>query len=354
MASSAQTLGKKLVLACVSLVVCLGLSECVFRWYAEGQYRAALEKWHEHPDPMIQVVRDDPVQFVLIPDNKRTMVIPAGDTWPEVKWTFSVNKGGFRGGALDLDRSPEELRILILGDSYAFGFAVDDHETLPYQLEQLLNNDDNGDSNRRVRVINGGVPGTNSVQHYHLLKRAFEKVKPHVVLLVYVTNDAEPLHHVPNPPSYVYRHYTLWLLGEARDAINRMTGTEIFQVTKPVDEPDYLESFHPDNHRWRESKEAIKQMADFCRDSRCTFGVVIYPDLTQPFTFEYGYQLIHASVVLWGKEHDYPVMDLFKNFYGLPNHELAVHGDWHPNGKAHGIAAKETAKYVRLAIRQIK
>ena len=98
------------------------------------------------------------------------------------------------------------------------------------QLEQLMNTEN---SECRVRVVNGGVPGTNSVQHYHLLRRAFDRVKPQVVLLMYVMNDAEPLCFVPNPPSYVYRHYTFWTLGEARDVFNRATGTKFFEVTKP-------------------------------------------------------------------------------------------------------------------------
>ena len=342
---------KKLLLLCTSLVVCLGLSECAFRIYAEARYEAKLKQYEERPDDFIQVVRNDPVQFVLIPDNKHTMTIPAGESWPARKWTFSVSKDGFRGAPLSLDFRPDELRILVIGDSYPFGFAINDDETLPYQLEQLMNTED---SQRRVRVVNGGVPGTNSVQHYHLLRRAFDRIKPHVVLLMYVMNDAEPLCLVPNPPSYVYRHYTFWSLAEARDVFNRVTGTKFFEVTKPRYTHEYLRGFHPDSHQWRESKAALGQMAGFCREKKIAFGVFVFPDMTQPFTFEYGLLLIHALVKQWGAEDGYPVVDLFPIFHGQPNGELCVRGDWHPNRKAHGMAAKEMAKYLKLVLSLIK
>lgn len=96
----------------------------------------------------------------------------------------STNPEGFRGPAWDAARAGAALRILALGDSCTFGRGVADDETWPAQLERRL----------RARgldaaVWNAGVPGYDTAQQAALFRRLRERVRPHVVLVMWLPND---------------------------------------------------------------------------------------------------------------------------------------------------------------------
>jgi hypothetical protein len=91
--------------------------------------------------------------------------------------TFSTNAHGFRGGPV----APEKAgrRVFVLGDSYAWGYGVDDDQTFAVQLDALLPDAD---------VVNLGVTAyglrqsiTRLQHHWHL--------SPDVVVLALVLND---------------------------------------------------------------------------------------------------------------------------------------------------------------------
>jgi len=54
-----------------------------------------------------------------------------------VTWKVSINSLGFRGPELDLD-TPGVLRVLLLGDSFTFGYGVEYEQTFGNRLEQNL------------------------------------------------------------------------------------------------------------------------------------------------------------------------------------------------------------------------
>jgi hypothetical protein len=60
---------------------------------------------------------------------------------------------------VSLEAADNEFRILLLGDSGAFGLGVADEDTYSSRLEQQLNRDADG---MTYRVINMGVPSYNT------------------------------------------------------------------------------------------------------------------------------------------------------------------------------------------------
>ena len=71
------------------------------------------------------------------------------------KWSFRINKNGFRSDKnYSYNKSPDTLRILLLGDSYTLGWEVDQDEVFSVILENYLNN--NGIC---AEVLNAGVSG---------------------------------------------------------------------------------------------------------------------------------------------------------------------------------------------------
>jgi lysophospholipase L1-like esterase len=117
-----------------------------------------------------------------------------------------INELGFRGHlpdpALDGDGG---LRVVCLGDSFTFGWGVEDGETYPVQLEEALADlvtaraaGDTGSSGPRssavdVEVLNVGLPGYNTWQEHRLYEKLVRPMKPDVVVLGWYLNDLDPL-----------------------------------------------------------------------------------------------------------------------------------------------------------------
>jgi len=98
----------------------------------------------------------------------------------------SINSHGFRGPEIRGERSPGDLRIICLGDSFTFGVGVSDEETYPRQLEDLLTKRWPG---RRPEVINAGVQGYATYQEVDWLRSRGVEFDPDVVVLAVYFND---------------------------------------------------------------------------------------------------------------------------------------------------------------------
>ncbi|MBI3724909.1 hypothetical protein HY251_13280, partial [bacterium] len=95
----------------------------------------------------------------------------------------TTNALGFRGPEWDEERASARERVLVLGDSCAFGRGVADPETFPAQLESRLA------ERRPTAVFNAGVPGYDTVQEEALMPRVARIVRPTVVVVVWLPND---------------------------------------------------------------------------------------------------------------------------------------------------------------------
>jgi lysophospholipase L1-like esterase len=97
---------------------------------------------------------------------------------------YRVSSLGLRGGELSRRRADGPRRIVVLGDSFAFGLGVDEGETFPAQLEALLS-----DRGVPVEAANLGVPGYHTGQEMVWLERAGLALEPGLVILLYYGND---------------------------------------------------------------------------------------------------------------------------------------------------------------------
>jgi lysophospholipase L1-like esterase len=106
-----------------------------------------------------------------------------------VEFTFlaptSTNAHGFRGPEWTGERLGAGLRVLALGDSCTFGRGVADDETYTSVLEALLR-----ERGQDAAVFNVGVPGYDTSQELAVLERVGPIVRPHVILVGWLVNDA--------------------------------------------------------------------------------------------------------------------------------------------------------------------
>ena len=93
---------------------------------------------------------------------------------------------GFRNDGIATELEAGHVRILALGDSHTFGFAVDNDQSWPRQLEVQLRERLPG---RSLDVINGGLESFAIEQELHVLEAHLAEPKPQVVVLAYYWND---------------------------------------------------------------------------------------------------------------------------------------------------------------------
>lgn len=94
---------------------------------------------------------------------------------------ISLNTHGHRGRALAVPRRPGLTRVIVLGDSIAFGLGVADDET----FTSLLDGRDNG-----IEAANLAVPGYGPDQELLVLQQEGLRYEPDVVVLAFcLAND---------------------------------------------------------------------------------------------------------------------------------------------------------------------
>lgn len=105
--------------------------------------------------------------------------IPGTDT-RGFKWeNIAINQEGFRGPARDASKPV----IAVIGDSYAFGYGVDDDETNPSVLQQEF---------PEYAVVNAGVNGYNIEQQSLVMEHKVTPLNPELVIVEFVFNDMQP------------------------------------------------------------------------------------------------------------------------------------------------------------------
>jgi lysophospholipase L1-like esterase len=101
-------------------------------------------------------------------------------------WVY-INAWGFRNREdVASDKAPNEYRILCLGDSTTFGLGLDQSQTYPAQLQQLLNERNNA---RIYRVYNGGRTAWSSFNALRCLEKYGAATKPDMVVISVGFND---------------------------------------------------------------------------------------------------------------------------------------------------------------------
>ena len=101
---------------------------------------------------------------------------------------LTINSKGLRDKERPYAKPPDVKRILVLGDSFAWGYGVADDEIFTSVLENLLARR----SGPKWEVINTGVSGWSTDQQYLFLRDEGLKYEPDIVLLAFCSaNDVK-------------------------------------------------------------------------------------------------------------------------------------------------------------------
>ncbi len=135
-------------------------------------------------DAMRWFVTDKRYGFTNRPNFHQSYHYPTNDYVMDIQ----TNSLGLRGPELDAQilSDPDTLRVLLLGDSFTFGHAVQVEETFGHQLAHRLK-----DVSRRSVVINAGVGGWGTLQEVTYARDHMVFYRPDFVVLTFCANDPE-------------------------------------------------------------------------------------------------------------------------------------------------------------------
>jgi lysophospholipase L1-like esterase len=129
----------------------------------------------------------DPEVGTRFHPNQSRDIYAAGDVYMH---PAKINGLGLRGHEpLPEADGDAGLRVVCLGDSFTFGWGVEDNETFPVLVEEALD----AAIDEPVDVINCGAPGYNTYQEHQLYKKLMAPLNPDYVVISWYMNDLDPM-----------------------------------------------------------------------------------------------------------------------------------------------------------------
>jgi lysophospholipase L1-like esterase len=140
----------------------------------------------------------------------------------------SINQNGFRGPEISYARNNVDKRLVVLGDSFVWGFGVDYQDMFTTQLEKLLAN---------TEVVNLGVSGYSTDQELLLYQEEGRKYRADIVIVVVAANDrpgndrtVENL--VYGKPKFIIRNGKLELINQPVAKTSRLKHTAVWLASR--------------------------------------------------------------------------------------------------------------------------
>lgn len=165
-AAARPALRANLALLALSVCLTLGVLELVARTIAPAPL-----PWRY---PQLRYRADPATGFALAPNQHAfTADVPV-----------TINERGLRGPVVPYERTAGRLRVLLLGDSIAFGYGVADADVVSARLQALLD-----DAGTATEVINAAVPAYNTSQEIAYLDPEGLRYRPDWVIVGVCWND---------------------------------------------------------------------------------------------------------------------------------------------------------------------
>ncbi|MGC9328471.1 MAG: SGNH/GDSL hydrolase family protein [Candidatus Hinthialibacter sp.] len=267
----------------------------------------------------------------------------------------SINANGLRDYDYPYEKPAGVKRILVLGDSVAFGYGVDMEKTFAKQWEKALQ-----ETHKSAwQVINSGVPAYTTVQEMRWFELEGLRYQPDAVVIAYVMNDPEEVHPLRSDG----------LLDQIEiDAFYQKMAELIPPPIMPFTRYSHLSKFinrwlmhtHPnwkilheeltryfcrdifERESWNQCQEAFLRLHDLCRENDIFLLAAIYPLMyrlhaREEHSFTPHYERVEQFLQRAGIQHVTPLDD----FIGQPVDEMRAYADDpHPSPKSHRIFAR--------------
>jgi hypothetical protein len=104
----------------------------------------------------------------------------------EFQYSAYINSQGLRDKEYNIKKSSKKTRILFVGDSFTFGWGVENEFSVPKRLESVLNNESN---KKEYEIINCGKGGTSVTDYVNTIETYSKIYKPDYVFIGFLQLD---------------------------------------------------------------------------------------------------------------------------------------------------------------------
>lgn len=258
-----------------------------------------------------------------------------------------LNARGYRDRERSSEPAPGVRRVLVLGDSFAWGHGVERDDAFPARLERALA-ERHGDA---WEVVNLAKPGMNTVDQAALLETEGWSYAPEVVLVAYVLNDSEDAEAAETRRAAEWRDGPAPSILDA-SALARLVRWRLWATAENRRRVEgYRSMYAPDAPGWRAGQQALERIGAACRVHGVPWIVAVFPLFGNPLDDSYPFVALHDEVARAASAAGARVEDLLPTFRGLRSEALVVDGtdDEHPNEVAHRLATGA----IRRAIEEV-
>ncbi len=284
---------------------------------------------------------------------------------------IKINSQGFRGP--EPSSSPSGRRMIVLGDSIAFGHFMLWEDTFTSQLQQRLYS-----GNQDVEILNFGVSGYDILQEVSLLEIRGLKYHPNLVVVAYCLNDisidSTNLEHIEwrrSQRSFLYRSRLAQFVSTNIEKIrikrwlSHMNQPEVFhrEYERQIDaiSEDEVEllnlmenaprwpstTLYGDRDRVGRLRFSFRRLASSSRENDFLVVIMIVPLLVGD-AGTYSHRTAHRIVEMEARRAGFDTIDLTDAFMraGMGNLTTEFGDIIHPNRRGHAIMADLLSEYV--------
>jgi len=283
-----------------------------------------------------------------------------------------INSQGFRGP--EPSSSPPGQRVVILGDSIAFGNFMTWEDTFSNQIQQRLHS-----KNRHVEVLNFGVGGYDTLQEVSLLEIRGLKYDPDLVVVAYCLNDisiaSTSLEHIEwrrsQERSFLYRSRLAQFVStniekiRLKNWLSHMNQPQVFhrEYERQIDaiSEDEVEllnlmknaprwpstTWYGDRDRVGRLRFSFRRLSSSSRENGFLVVIMIVPLLIDD-AGTYSHRTAHRIVEKEARRAGFDTIDLTDAFMsaGMENLKTEFGDIIHPNRRGHAIMADLLSEYV--------
>ncbi|MFQ5491768.1 MAG: SGNH/GDSL hydrolase family protein [Phycisphaerae bacterium] len=254
----------------------------------------------------------------------------------------AYNPWGFRDREFEpLDRFDDHLRVVILGDSFAFGQGIANTDELlgPFLEKELTKRMPDA---KPVTCFNLSKGGIATDRELAIFQRWAPRIGPHAVVWVYMLNDigeAAVFKAVNHPALNRWRRLTR--ASVAWDFLVWRVYTRWFMPGKG--KPPLEVTYYADADIFARHRRTIDKLVATIADSGCPMVVVVYPYLDMPHDLGIQRDALDAVLSVF-QGHGVPVIDTTQLADLTEPGYVVNRFDAHPSAALNRIVAEAIAK----------